>query len=46
MKGYEGQIEAYFKLQFWHFSQIWTYFGFGWTNLYEIGDQIEEFLLL
>ena len=43
MKGYEGQIAVYFQWQFWQFSQSWTYIGFGWTNLHEIGDQIKEF---
>ena len=32
--------------QFWHLLQFFIYLRFGWTNLDEIGDQIEEFLML
>ena len=31
--------------QFWRFLQFLIYLRFGWTNLDEIGDQIEEFLM-
>ena len=32
--------------QFYHFLQFLIYLCFEWTNLDEIGDQIEEFLML
>ena len=35
-----------FDGQFWHFLQFLIYLRFGWTDLDEIGDQIEDFLML
>ena len=46
VKGMRILLPDEFGGQFWHFLQFLIYLRFGWTNLDEIGDQIEEFLML
>ena len=47
MEGYEGFFKQMdLVVNFDIFLQYLIYLRFGWRNLDEIGDQIEEFLML
>ena len=46
MEGCEGYFISESGGLFWHFLLFLMYLHFGWTNLDEIGDQIEDFLML
>ena len=46
MEGKRTNLLILFWQQFWQFSRILIYLCFRWTNLHEIGDQSQEFLML
>ena len=46
MEGCEGYFISEFGGLIWHFFQFLINLRFEWTNLDEIGNQIEEFLML
>ena len=44
MEWYEGFFyQMNLVVNFWYFLQFLIHLHFGWTNLDEMGDQIEEF---